>query len=106
MNQTVPVTVKKCERCNGRIVKGDEPYCFQCGHRPEGFASSAHDAGPLVQWVSRAKREAAAGDKVCVNGHLLVNGNIVKIGGEPRCRKCNSEAERLAGLRFRKVGVA
>lgn len=88
MNQTViPVTVKarKCGRCSGRIVEGEEPWCFMCGDRPDGFVFMAFDGGDHM--TINPKRTHTQG-AMCQRGHEMKGDNIQRNGKLFRCRAC------------------
>jgi hypothetical protein len=91
MQTAIPAAVR-CERCNGRIVQEEEPWCFACGHRPQGFVSRASDAGPPVMWRHR-KRET------CAKGHEFTPENTIMRSDGRRCRECLREANRRYRVR-------
>jgi hypothetical protein len=94
MEQTATPVAVRCGRCRGRIVSGEEPYCLACGHRPQGYVMRATDAGPLVMWRQKRKREA------CPRGHEFTPENTIQRPDGRRCRECLRDANR----RYR-VGV-
>lgn len=99
MQSTVtPVTVR-CERCRGRIVQDEEPWCFQCGHRPQGYVMQASDAGPPVQWRQRRKGVLLHPREACPKGHEFTPDNTILRSDGRRCRECLRDANRRYRVR-------